>query len=90
MVKIYDNLVVNRWMMKEYGLFAAVLFAEITTHKSGSDSIYEVSEETIKRETILNARQYLEGLNSLKRANIVFAKCGADGNNILYMNLNQE
>lgn len=86
MVKIYDNLVVNRWMMKEYGLFAAVLFAEITTHKAGRDGIYEVPEETMLRETILNKKQYLEGMKSLKRANIVFTKCAAEGKNIIYVN----
>lgn len=87
MVKIYDNLVVNRWMMKEYGLFAAVLFAEITTHNAGKDGVYEIPEETIIRETILNTRQYMEGMKSLKRANIVFTKCDAEGKNIVYMNL---
>ena len=86
MVKIYDNIVVNRWMMKEYGLYAAVLFAEITTHNAIKDGVYEVPEETIARETILNTRQYKEGLKSLKRANVVFTKCNAEGENIIYMN----
>ena len=87
MVKIYDNIVVNRWMMKEYGLYAAVLFAEITTHNAIKDGVYEVPEETIARETILNTRQYKEGLKSLMRAKIVFTGSDAEGKNILYVNL---
>lgn len=87
MVKIYDNIVVNRWMMKEYGLYAAVLFAEITTRNAIKDGVYEVPEETIARETILNTRQYKEGLKSLMRAKIVFTGCDAEGKNILYVNL---
>lgn len=86
MVKIYDNIVVNRWMMKEYGLYAAVLFAEITTRNTIRDGVYEVPEETIARETILNTRQYKEGLKALMRANIVFTKCAAEGKNIIYVN----
>ena len=66
-------------------VFAAVLFAEITTHKASRDGIYEVPEETMLRETILNKKQYLEGMKSLKRANIVFTKCNAEGKNIIYM-----
>lgn len=87
MVKIYDNIVVNRWMMKEYGLYAAVLFAEITTRNAIKDGVYEVPEETIARETILNTRQYKEGLKALMRAKIVFTGCDVEGNNILYVYL---